>query len=44
MLEVQLLGLEEISIHHELVHDLELKELLHDFAHCEGRTVEMYIL
>jgi len=29
MLEVQLVGLEEISVH-ELVHDLELKELLHD--------------
>jgi hypothetical protein len=25
MLEVQSVGLEEISVHHELVHDLELK-------------------
>lgn len=41
MLEVQLVGLEEISVHHDLVHDLELKELVHDLALCEGRTVLM---
>jgi len=39
MLEVQLVVLEEISVHHELVHDLELKELLHDLSLCEGRKV-----
>ena len=44
MLEVQLVRLEEISLHHELVHDLELKELLHYLAPCEGRSVLMYIL
>jgi hypothetical protein len=44
MLEVQLVGLEEISVHHKLVHDLELNELLHDLALHEGRRVLMYIL
>jgi hypothetical protein len=33
---------EEISVHHELAHDLELKKLLHDLALCEGRSVNVY--
>jgi len=44
MLEELLVGLEEISVHHELVHDLGLKELLHDLALSEARIVLMYIL
>jgi len=41
MSEVQLVGLEEISFHHDLVLGLELKELVHDLALCEGRRVLM---
>jgi hypothetical protein len=39
MSEALMAGLEEISVQHELNHELQLKELLHDLAVLEARKV-----